>query len=147
MAFKTTRLIEFHDTDQAGICHFSRFFLFMESAEHQFLRSLGLSVVMEHEGGKISFPRVSSSCDYFNPVRFEDVVTVRVRVLRLGSKSITYAFSFRRGEVLIARGRMSAVCCRAGTGAALESIPIPNPIAAKIASAIDLPEPQDAEGQ
>jgi acyl-CoA thioester hydrolase len=34
--FHATRRIEFPDTDMAGIVHFSRFFVFMEAAEHEF---------------------------------------------------------------------------------------------------------------
>ncbi len=47
MPFRTTRRVEFRDTDMAGIMHFSAFFTTLESVEHEFLRSLGLSVVME----------------------------------------------------------------------------------------------------
>ncbi|MEL7264077.1 MAG: hypothetical protein AAFP69_04590, partial [Planctomycetota bacterium] len=42
--FSIQRRVEFRDTDAAGIVHFSAFFPFMETAEHAFLRSLGLSV-------------------------------------------------------------------------------------------------------
>ncbi|MEM9599354.1 MAG: acyl-CoA thioesterase, partial [Acidobacteriota bacterium] len=34
---QTRRRIEFADTDMARIVHFSRFFDFMEAAEHEFL--------------------------------------------------------------------------------------------------------------
>ena len=42
--FRTTRRIEFADTEMAGIVHFANFFRFMEAAEVEFLRSRGLSV-------------------------------------------------------------------------------------------------------
>ena len=42
--FRTTRMVEFSETDMAGIMHFSNFFRFMESAEHAFYRSKGFSV-------------------------------------------------------------------------------------------------------
>src|ERR1043166_4389179 len=58
---RTTRRIEFGDTDMAGIVHFSNFFRFMESAECEFLRQRGLSVKMLWEGRQIGFPRVSRS--------------------------------------------------------------------------------------
>src|SRR5688572_30626127 len=47
--YKTSRRIEFRDTDAAGIAHFSVFFTFMEEAEHEFLRHVGLSVHVQHE--------------------------------------------------------------------------------------------------
>ena len=69
--FQTRRKIEFSDTDMAGIVHFSRFFIFMETAEHEFLRSLGTSVATEDRGHKIGWPRLSASCDYLKPIEFE----------------------------------------------------------------------------
>ena len=37
---RTRRRVEFADTDMGGSVHFSRFFVFMETAEHEFLRAL-----------------------------------------------------------------------------------------------------------
>src|SRR5262245_8365437 len=82
--FHTTRRVEWADTDTAGIIHFSRYFCFMEEVEHEFLRSRGLSCIMEHEGQRITWPRVSATCDFLKPVRFEDVMNVRLTVDRLG---------------------------------------------------------------
>src|SRR5947208_2013483 len=59
--FRTTRRVEFADTDMAGIVHFSAFFRFMESAEHEFLRARGLSVVLDWDGEHLGFPRVAAS--------------------------------------------------------------------------------------
>ena len=52
-AFVTSRRVEFSDTDAAGIMHFVAFFRMMEQAEHELLRSVGLSVVMHEPSGKI----------------------------------------------------------------------------------------------
>ena len=69
--FRTTRLVEFHDTDMAGIMHFASFFHYMESAEHELLRSLGLSVHTTVDGEMLSFPRVATSCQFRSPARCE----------------------------------------------------------------------------
>lgn len=66
----------------------------MEQSEHAFLRYLGWSVVESRDGHKISWPRVSARCDYFRPVRFEDVFGVQVQVARIGRTSCTYRFRF-----------------------------------------------------
>src|SRR5215472_11275116 len=100
--FRTTRTIEFADTDMAGIVHFSNFFRFMESAEREFLKSRGLSVRMTWEGEDVGLPRVSAACDYLRPVRFEDVVTITVAVQALGRSSISYAFEFFKDDTLVA---------------------------------------------
>ncbi len=78
----------------AGIVHFANFFRYMESAECAFLRSLGLGVKIDWEGQTLGFPRVSATCDYLSPARFEDVLDVDVSVLTIGDKSVTYGFEF-----------------------------------------------------
>src|SRR5215471_18705847 len=99
--FRTTQRVEFADTDMAGIVHFANFFRFMEAAEVEFLRARGLSVKMTWDGLALGFPRVSASCDYLRPARFEDVLDISVRVQKIGRKSVTYAFEFAKdGEVL-----------------------------------------------
>lgn len=130
--FRTTRRVEFHDTDMAGIVHFSNFFRFMEAAEVEFLRSRGLSVRLPWEGHPIGFPRVAASCDYLSPARFEDVLDVTVRVLKVGRKSVTYGFEFSLEGHPVARGQVSAVCCRVLADHQLESMEIPAGIRAKL---------------
>ncbi len=93
-AFKTSRRVEFRDTDAARMAHFSVFFVWMEQTEHELLRHLGLSVMLTDEEGEISFPRVGARCDYQRSVKFEDVLDIEAVVVRLGEKSVTYEFNF-----------------------------------------------------
>lgn len=130
--FRTTRRVEFADTDAAGIMHFSGYFRLMEEAEHELLRSLGLSVLMRDELGPISWPRVRASCDYRAALRFEEVVEIAVSVARLGEKSVTYHFEFLRDGQPLASGEITAVCCRLEHGEPLRSMAIPTEIAAKL---------------
>ncbi len=123
--FRTRRRIEFADTDMAGIVHFANFFRFMEAAEVEFLRSRGLSVSLTWEGEKIGFPRVSASCDYLRPVRFEDVLDVAVTLHKLGHKSVTYTFDFSKDGEPVARGQMSSVCCRVEPDGQIVAIEVP----------------------
>ena len=116
----------------AGIAHFSRFFVFMETAEHEFLRSLGTSVATEWEGDKIGWPRLSASCEYLNPVKFEDTLDIRMTISRKGRKTMTYQFAFTRNDTEIARGQMQTVCCICNPGEKMKAIPIPNFIANQI---------------
>ena len=110
--FRTTRRVEFRDTDAAGIMHFSVYIAYMEEAEHELLRDLGLSVMMRDAEGPISWPRVSVQCDYQGTAHFEDVLDIEVGLVRMGSKSVTYEFHFRCDDQPLASGRMTAVCCR-----------------------------------
>ena len=133
--YYTKRRIEFSDTDMAGIVHFSRFFVFMETAEHEFLRSLGTSVTTELNGDIVSWPRLAASCEYLNPAKFEDELDIHLTVRRKGTKSITYQFVFTKDDVEIARGKLSAVCCICNPGERVRTIPILDFIADRIEEA------------
>jgi len=130
--FTTTRLVEFHDTDMAGIMHFSAFYQFMESAEHELLRSIGLSVQMHFGDELISFPRVSASCEFLSPARFEQLLEIAISIERIGEKSVTYAFHFSHQGRAIAEGKMTSVCCLIEAGKPPKSRPIPAEIANKL---------------
>jgi acyl-CoA thioester hydrolase len=130
--FRTTRLVEFHDTDMAGIMHFASFLLYMESAEHELYRSLGMSIHSIVEDEHISFPRVSASCEFYAPARCEDLLDIAIAVTRLGTKSVSYEFRFSHQGRDIAAGKMTAVCCRVTPGQPPVSRPIPQEIADRL---------------
>ncbi len=130
--FKTQRRVEFRDTDAAGIVHFSNFFAYMEQAEHAFLRSVGLGVICEFDGQNISWPRVNAECNYRNAIRFEEIIDVEVRVKRIGTKSVTYAFNFFRESTPVADGSITVVCCLFEHGSKPQSVPTPEKFIAAI---------------
>jgi acyl-CoA thioester hydrolase len=130
--FHTSRMVEFSDTDMAGIMHFSAFFRYMEAAEHELLRSLGFSVYSEIDGDVVSFPRVAASCEFHSPARCEDVLDIDVTVHRVGTKSVTYEFQFTQQGRDVATGQMTSVCCRVPHGEPPVSIPIPVAVATKL---------------
>jgi YbgC/YbaW family acyl-CoA thioester hydrolase len=123
--FQTMRRVEFADTDMVGLVHFSNFFRYMEAAEVEFLRSLGLSVApVDVEGQRVSFPRRAAACDFLGPARFGDVLDITLRVEKIGRTSVTYSFDFTCGERRVARGTITAVCCRL-TATHVEAVEIP----------------------
>ena len=124
-SFRASRIVEFGETDMAGIVHFSNFFRYMESAECAFLRSLGLGVKLDWEGQTLGFPRVAATCDYLSPARFEDVLDVEVTVMRNGTKSVTYGFDITCKDKAIAKGKVTSVCCQVLGEHKWESIEIP----------------------
>ncbi len=123
--FRTIRRVEFRDTDAAGIMHFSAFFPLFESVEHEFLRSLGLSVMQPDGNATLSWPRVSASCEYRGAVRFEDVLDISLSIGRLGEKSVTYQCTVDHAGRRVAEGRIVAVCVRMRHNEAMQSVAIP----------------------
>ena len=130
--FRTSRRVEFGDTDMAGIAHFANFFRYMEAAETEFLRTLGLSVTWRQGSERYGFPRVSAACDFKRPVRFEDVLEIAVTVEEVGQKSVRYRFDFSHNGQEVAVGRITTVHCRATPDHGLESVEIPAGLRAKL---------------
>lgn len=128
--FVCRRLVEFAETDMAGIVHFANFYRYMEATEHAFFRALGMSVHCREPGGAEGAARRQANCEFLAPLRYEDQFEVALWVEKLGQRSITYRFRFTRqgdGEVvLVARGGLTAVfvtSAQAGKGMRAVSIP------------------------
>ena len=140
VAFSSVRRVEFADTDMAGLIHFTTFYRMMESVEHEFLRSLGTSVVQRNEAGHmVGWPRLAAECEFHAPAYFEDELQVTVRVASVGRSSLVLGYEFHRGELRIAHGRMKTVCCRVHESDGLSSVDIP----AELRSRLDeLVEPE-----
>jgi acyl-CoA thioester hydrolase len=134
--FKTTRRVEFSDTDMAGIMHFSNFFRFMETVEHAFFRSLGFSIVTNTTEPPVGWPRVHASCDYTQPLRFEDEVEIHLLVAEKRSKAITYQIRMRKLNASpimeVARGKLTVVCVTKQADGRMHATHIPEPIARQI---------------
>ena len=133
--YRHRRIIEFADTDMAGIVHFSRYFRFMEEAEHAFLRSLGLTVHAPGEGFSLGFPRVSARSEFLRPARFEDVVETHLWVRRKGRKTLTYHCDISKDGQALAKGEIVVICCRCWADGRIETIEIPCEYADRIEEA------------
>lgn len=133
--FKVRRRVEFSETDMAGIVHYSNFFRYMEAAEHEFFRSLGFSVVTREVDPPVGWPRVHASCDFKQPLRFEDEMEIHMLVSEKKSKSLSYQFRIRKlnaePPVEVARGSLTVVCVT-HQGRTLKAAAIPAEIADKI---------------
>lgn len=136
--FKLVRMVEFSDTDMAGIVHFSNFFRYMEETEHAFLRTLGCSVQMPGDDGRtIGLPRVNADCSFTRPLRYEDEVEIHLRVREKRAKSLSYDFVFRKidGASLaeVARGSLTVVSVTkdASTGV-MKAVELPKKLAEQV---------------
>jgi acyl-CoA thioester hydrolase len=125
--FEWSRLVDFYETDLAGIVHFSNFYRWMESAEHAYARSLGLEI---HDL-KIGWPRVHASADFKKPVKFGDLVRVRVSIAEIRRRSIRFCFEIlvNQSEDICATGEMTSACVDLETMRAVE---IPSELRAKL---------------
>ena len=136
--FKIRRLVEFSDTDMAGIVHHAVYYRYMEAAEHAFFRSLGMTVAPPKTPASVGWPRVHTEADFSAPLRFEDEVEIQLLVAQKKSKALTYAFRLRKLNAPkpyeVARGKITVVCIKKVNGE-MKATRIPKEIADKIQEA------------
>jgi len=109
--------VPFVDVDSSMRIHFTAMFRYMELAEHELMRHIGMPYAAAFTD--LPMPRVHLSCDFLGAVTFDDQLGVEARVERVGNSSWTVAFTARKvagpneqpveGEMVVARGRMVIV--------------------------------------
>jgi YbgC/YbaW family acyl-CoA thioester hydrolase len=139
--FTYQRMVEFADTDLAGIMHFSNYFRFVESAEHAFFRSLGFRVHTATGSDHQGWPRLEVTCKFLKPARFEQTLEVCLRIEEIRTSSLRYAFSIfgldAPERALIATGICSIVHVELDTKAhEIRKAPIPAALRQKLESAM-----------
>ena len=106
-----TRRVHFSEVDRAGVLYFAHYYRFMEETEHAFRKSIGLQVFSEVDGRETTWPRVATSCEYYSPALFDEILELTFRVVKVGNRSVTYEVDFDCEGRSVALGRMTAVYC------------------------------------
>lgn len=127
--------MQFHETDAAGIVHFSRYILYMEEAEHALWRAAGLSIMAP--GALVGWPRTAVSFEYRRPLHFEEEFEVLLRIVAIDERKIRYACTLVRDDVQIATGTMTIACVTREPGGPMRGVSIPEDIKERLAVAPD----------
>lgn len=125
-AHTLTRRVLFHETDLAGVVHFSCFFRYMEEAEHALWREAGLSIA--RRGSEIGWPRVAASFEFKRPLYFEDEFQACVRIVAMTHKTIRYACALSKDGETVATGSMTIACVVQRPNEPMRSMAIPSEI-------------------
>ena len=122
MPFQYRRRVEFAETDQAGIAHFSVFFRYMEEAEHALWRAAGISIAPQGQAG---WARVSAAFDFKAPLRFEEECDIAVAIAEVSRRKVRYAFTFTHGDRVIGSGTMTTVPVNKAADGTLSACDVP----------------------
>lgn len=129
--YRMRRMVEFADTDMAGIMYFANYFKYMESVEHAFFRSLGFSVHGGDGSETWGWARKNASMSYERPLRYEDDVELHIQVVEKRSKAIRYETSFLLDGEEVARGSITAVCVEK-TADGMRAVTMPSAVDAAV---------------
>ncbi len=113
--YKFKKMVEFSQTDMAGIMHFSNFYRFMEAVEHDMFRSFGKSIAgeVDDQGISVGWPRVHAECSFSAPLKFEDTIELHLIIREIRSATVRYDVIFNKivedGFAEAARGSVTIV--------------------------------------
>jgi acyl-CoA thioester hydrolase len=98
--------VRYAETDRMGIVHHSNYLVWFELARSEFCRARGFSYLDMEEKDDALLVVAEARCRYKSPSFYEDLLTVRIRVSEVRSRSITFAYQIVRksDDVTIAEG-------------------------------------------
>jgi YbgC/YbaW family acyl-CoA thioester hydrolase len=132
--------VRWEDIDAAGIINYQAYLRFFSLAETELFRSAGLAYgTMFNEIG-IWLPRVHVECDFFNPVRLDELLVVAAYFEKIGNSSIHLKFEVERKSTpgrIVATGKYVLVCVRQGE---FSAAPIPDVVRQRLIRYEEPPE-------
>lgn len=126
MRFSVREYVRWEDIDAAGIINYQAYLRFFALAEVELFRSCGLSYKTLFEEIGIWLPRVHVECDFFHPVKLDELLIVEAFFGKIGGSSIKVNFVVRRSEIpgmVVATGHYVLVSVARGE---FHPVPVPD---------------------
>lgn len=112
-AFLHQGRLAFHETDAAGIAHFSNLLRLCEEAETHAMASAGFLPQTAY-----LYPRVHVEADFSRPLHFWESYAIRALLARLGNSSLHWQFTIEGEKGVCAQVRMVVARRHPSRGAA-----------------------------
>ena len=100
----------FGDTDAGGVVYHPRYLEMAERGRNELMRAAGLDVGNMFEHRRLSLALRSADMKFHVPALFDDHLTIRTAVERLGAASSMWISRIRRGGTLVCTVRAELVC-------------------------------------
>jgi acyl-CoA thioester hydrolase len=116
-------MIEYHDatirvryaeTDQMGIVYHSNYLIWFEVGRVEIMRSLGFDYKQMEAEDDCYLVVAEVNCRYHHPARYDELVTVRTRILAAKNRMLKFGYElFRQADQkLLATGYTTHISCR-----------------------------------
>ncbi|MDY6914040.1 MAG: thioesterase family protein [Planctomycetota bacterium] len=118
--------VRYAEVDRMGVLHHSRYWEYFEMGRTELLRQNG-AVYRELEARGVFFVVARCSARFSAPARYDDVLRLTSRVVKIGQAKINHAYELRRvnnsGEPELLATAETTLACVSGEG---QIIPIPD---------------------
>jgi acyl-CoA thioester hydrolase len=101
--------VRYSETDAMGFLHHSRFFAYFEIGRTELFRAGGGDYRAMEDGGLLLVV-VKAECKFRSPARYDDVVTLRTKIARVGPVKLEHDYELTRDGKLLATGHTVLGC-------------------------------------
>lgn len=101
--------VRYCETDAMGFLHHANFFNFFEMGRTELLREQGGSY-KEMEDNGLLLVVVRLNCSYHQPARYDDVLRLVTRVIRVSACKIDHEYKLYRDTTLLATASSTLAC-------------------------------------
>ena len=102
--------VRYSETDQMGVTYYANYFVWLEVARTEYFRNKGVDYQkIENQG--IYLAVVDAQCRYLAPTQYDDLITVRTWIEKLGKSSLRFGYELieKKSNKRIAEGSTSHV--------------------------------------
>ena len=137
---RSKHIIQFSETDMAGLVHFSNFFKYMELAERDFFAANKLDLIKVQPRELTGWPRARAECKFTAPLRFGDTIEIHLAVKAVKDRAIDYQFRIYRCNAdktvtQAGKGHMTTILAKLNENGSLQSIELPTEVCERIVEA------------
>ena len=101
--------VRYAETDRMGLLHHANYLVYFEQGRTELLRSCGLTYKeLEDQGFLLVLTKIEVR--YRSPARYDDLLTLKTRVMRTTAVRIDHAYEVFRESTLLAEGGSTLAC-------------------------------------
>ncbi|MFC1709134.1 acyl-CoA thioesterase [Candidatus Omnitrophota bacterium] len=95
--------VRYADTDQMSVVYYANYFVWLEIARTESLRSLGVDYRSIEKEKQLALPVVEAYCKYKAPARYDDIIEIKTKVSQVRNSSLRFDYKLinkENGELL-----------------------------------------------
>jgi acyl-CoA thioester hydrolase len=108
---ETTIRVRYAETDQMGVVYYGNYFTWFEVGRVELCRDLGFEYKRMEAEDDSYIVVAEASCRYKRPARFDDLLTIRTRLIESQRRTVRFGYEILNHGDLIARGETLHVIC------------------------------------
>ncbi len=107
-SFRMKLRVRLSETDSLGVVYYGQYLTYFDLVRLEMLRKAGITLSFL-KTRRLGFVAAESNCRYLSSARFDDVLSLGVKISKIGNSSVEYVHEIRKGKSTVARGKVTDV--------------------------------------